>query len=252
MPVSTNTFAAFISSYAGAYSDYTVGIKVWHKLHGLEWAVKESKYKALLEGLAARLAPPLSKQNKCAPFTTDILKRFYHEPKWPTKHSNFCLPCLLILLHSLFRWIHGQCDFKIWPCWTHHSLRRITHTESWEPTWPSLLTPYHQDPKWSPWLQNCIRLPLPSQPGPTICPPLLAVPMECPTDWHKHFPRGCQPFMQDHMRSECILCFQGPQSRLLSKDKFVNILQTTCLRHPRHIYQVNGLCHLHGFPKQPT
>jgi hypothetical protein len=79
-PVSTNTFAAFLSSCAGACSgstitNYAAPVKAWHLLHGLEWAIKDTKYKALLEG-ATRLAPPTSKWSKHVPFTVDILERF--------------------------------------------------------------------------------------------------------------------------------------------------------------------------------
>ncbi|KAF8836513.1 hypothetical protein BDN67DRAFT_879765, partial [Paxillus ammoniavirescens] len=79
-PVSTNTFAAFLSSCAGAYSgstiaNYAAAIKAWHLLHGMEWTVKDAEYKALLEG-ATRLAPSSSKRPKRVPFTVDILERF--------------------------------------------------------------------------------------------------------------------------------------------------------------------------------
>ncbi|KIK76848.1 hypothetical protein PAXRUDRAFT_17898 [Paxillus rubicundulus Ve08.2h10] len=79
-PVSANTFTAFLSSCAGAYSGSTVAnyaatVKAWHLLHGMEWTVKDAEYKALLEG-ATRLAPSSSKRPKCAPFTVDILEKF--------------------------------------------------------------------------------------------------------------------------------------------------------------------------------
>ncbi|KAF8835289.1 hypothetical protein BDN67DRAFT_473711 [Paxillus ammoniavirescens] len=79
-PISTNTFAAFLSSCAGAYSgstiaNYAAAIKAWHLLHGMEWTVKDAEYKALLEE-ATRLAPSSSKRPKRVPFTIDILERF--------------------------------------------------------------------------------------------------------------------------------------------------------------------------------
>jgi len=53
-PISSNLFAAFLSSCAGAYSssitNYATSIRAWHMLHGLEWKVNDIEYKSLLEG----------------------------------------------------------------------------------------------------------------------------------------------------------------------------------------------------------
>lgn len=77
-PASSNLISAFISCLAGAYSgsaihNYFYGVRAWHTLYGLPWAVNENQIGIILKG-AAKLAPPMAKQVLRAPITTDMME----------------------------------------------------------------------------------------------------------------------------------------------------------------------------------
>ncbi|EGN91555.1 hypothetical protein SERLA73DRAFT_67202 [Serpula lacrymans var. lacrymans S7.3] len=64
-PVLPTLLLSFLSSCAGSYagstlSNYAVGLRAWHLLHGHSWNINNIELKAMLKG-ATQLAPPSSK-----------------------------------------------------------------------------------------------------------------------------------------------------------------------------------------------
>ncbi|KIK98420.1 hypothetical protein PAXRUDRAFT_52962, partial [Paxillus rubicundulus Ve08.2h10] len=65
-PAVPSIISAFISNLAGSYSgsaisNYVSGVKAWHTVHGLEWALNDTETDALLKA-ASSLAPSQSKR----------------------------------------------------------------------------------------------------------------------------------------------------------------------------------------------
>ena len=76
-PANSILLAAFISTLAGSYSgsavsNYLSGIKAWHTIHGLDWALNQTETDALLKA-ASSLAPPSSKRAPREPYTVDTI-----------------------------------------------------------------------------------------------------------------------------------------------------------------------------------
>jgi hypothetical protein len=98
-PISQSLLAAFIASCAGIYSgsaisNYTTGLRAWHLLHGVLWAVNVNETRSILEG-ASRLAPASSSRQKHIPFERDTLLKFltYLDPSTPRDTAIFA--CLI-------------------------------------------------------------------------------------------------------------------------------------------------------------
>ena len=75
MPASTVLLTAFTSTLAGMYSgsavaNYLCGVKAWHTIHGLDWALGKAEMEALLKS-ATMLAPQTS---KCPPRESYTIK----------------------------------------------------------------------------------------------------------------------------------------------------------------------------------
>ncbi|KIK77890.1 hypothetical protein PAXRUDRAFT_165485, partial [Paxillus rubicundulus Ve08.2h10] len=59
--------------YSGnAVSNYVNSMRAWHTVHGLEWALNNTKTEALLKA-ASSLAPPQSKRPPREPYTVNLL-----------------------------------------------------------------------------------------------------------------------------------------------------------------------------------
>ncbi|KAH7916683.1 hypothetical protein BJ138DRAFT_1175551 [Hygrophoropsis aurantiaca] len=76
-PASSTLISSFISCMAGSYSGKTVsnylnGVRAWHILHGIQWALNDKEIEALLKA-AESLTPPASKRKKRLPYTVDII-----------------------------------------------------------------------------------------------------------------------------------------------------------------------------------
>ncbi|KAH7907931.1 hypothetical protein BJ138DRAFT_1069615 [Hygrophoropsis aurantiaca] len=72
-PAPADLISAFIAYLAGSYagrtiSNYVHGIRAWHILHGMQWALNDNEIDALLKA-AENLAPPSSKRKKRRPYT---------------------------------------------------------------------------------------------------------------------------------------------------------------------------------------
>jgi len=111
--VTSHIFAAFMSSCTGAYSgsaisNYAAAVQAWHLLHGMEWRVNETEYKALLEG-ATRLAPSSSKRSKQAPFSLEILEIFHSL----MDHNNPCNAAIFACIVCTFFCIARLGEFTV-------------------------------------------------------------------------------------------------------------------------------------------
>ncbi|KIJ09687.1 hypothetical protein PAXINDRAFT_87109 [Paxillus involutus ATCC 200175] len=76
-PAIPSIISAFISTLAGSYSgsavsNYINGVRAWHTVHGLDWALNNTETDALLKA-ASSLAPPQSKRPPREPYTVDLL-----------------------------------------------------------------------------------------------------------------------------------------------------------------------------------
>jgi len=76
-PESTNLISMFISILSGLYSGRTIhgyiyGIRAWHTVNSLPWALHEDQISTMLKG-AAKLAPPTMKQDRRQPVTAEII-----------------------------------------------------------------------------------------------------------------------------------------------------------------------------------
>ncbi|KAJ7016542.1 hypothetical protein C8F04DRAFT_978447 [Mycena alexandri] len=78
-PAAPTLIAAYISTLAGflsggTISNYVSGIRAWHILHGVPWAMNVAELEALLRA-ADRLTPASSKRQARMPYTIDILSK---------------------------------------------------------------------------------------------------------------------------------------------------------------------------------
>jgi hypothetical protein len=78
-PTSPKLLQAFIATLAGAYAGSTVinfvcGIRAWHILHGIPWAINKEETDALIKGARA-LAPASSKKAPRPPLTLDMISK---------------------------------------------------------------------------------------------------------------------------------------------------------------------------------
>ena len=69
--------SSFISMLMGsllskAIRNYIYGIRAWHTLHGLPWALHEDQIVTMLKG-AAKLTPLAIKQDQCKPVTIQMM-----------------------------------------------------------------------------------------------------------------------------------------------------------------------------------
>jgi len=67
----------FISVLSGLYLGKTIhgyiyGVRAWHTVNGLPWALHEDQISTMLKGVA-RLAPPTAKQDRQQPVTAEII-----------------------------------------------------------------------------------------------------------------------------------------------------------------------------------
>ncbi|KAJ7939663.1 hypothetical protein B0H13DRAFT_2226260 [Mycena leptocephala] len=101
-PASSTLMAAHISAVAGfmsgsTVSNYVSGVRAWHVLHGVMWAMNEAELEALLRA-ANRLTPASSKRQARMPYTVEILcqlRRFFDL-------TNFCDAAVWSCLTTLF------------------------------------------------------------------------------------------------------------------------------------------------------
>jgi hypothetical protein len=93
-----------MGAYLGStIANYATVIRAWYMLHGVEWRIKDTKYKALLEG-AAHLAPSSSKQQpKRVPFTIEILECFCLHMDLDNPHDSMIFACLTCSFFSKVR-----------------------------------------------------------------------------------------------------------------------------------------------------
>ncbi|KAJ7772447.1 hypothetical protein B0H16DRAFT_1305397 [Mycena metata] len=106
-PAAPTLIAAYISALAGflsggTISNYVSGIRAWHILHGVAWAMNVAELEALLRA-ADRLTPASSKRQARMPYTTDILVKL--RPFFDlSKHLDAAVwSCLLTLFWSTSR-----------------------------------------------------------------------------------------------------------------------------------------------------
>jgi len=106
-PASTNLISMFISVLSGLYSGkmihgYIYGVRAWHTVNGLPWALHEDQISTMLKG-AARLAPPSTKQDRRQPVTTEIIAaiRGTLDPVKPFDAAFFA--CLTTIFYSAAR-----------------------------------------------------------------------------------------------------------------------------------------------------
>ncbi|KAJ7110350.1 hypothetical protein C8R43DRAFT_1079423 [Mycena crocata] len=76
-PASPTLIADYISELAGfmsgsTISNYISGVRAWHILHGVPWAMNEPELESLLKA-ADRLTPSSSKRQARMPYTTEII-----------------------------------------------------------------------------------------------------------------------------------------------------------------------------------
>jgi hypothetical protein len=65
--------------------NYVLGVRAWHKLHGLPWCLEDSDLDTLLQA-AQKMAPPSSKRKQCQPITPTYIECI-------RAHLNLDLPC---------------------------------------------------------------------------------------------------------------------------------------------------------------
>jgi hypothetical protein len=75
--VSAILISSFIATIAGSYArktiaNYLYGVRAWHILHGVPWALNELEIDALLKA-ATNVAPLSSKRKQRLPFTVDFM-----------------------------------------------------------------------------------------------------------------------------------------------------------------------------------
>lgn len=76
-PADSTLISTFIVFAAGSYSgktiaNYVFGVRAWHILHGMRWALNDEETDTLLKA-AENLAPPSSKRKKRRPFTVEFI-----------------------------------------------------------------------------------------------------------------------------------------------------------------------------------
>jgi hypothetical protein len=76
-PASSNLLATFIATLTGSYlgstiSNYLSGVRAWHTIHGLDWALSEVESNTLLKAVSS-LAPPSLKRSPREPYTVDSI-----------------------------------------------------------------------------------------------------------------------------------------------------------------------------------
>jgi len=76
-PASSTLISTFIAVIAGSYSgktitNYVFGVRAWHILHGLEWALNDVQIETLLKA-AENVAPQSAKRKKRRPYTIEFM-----------------------------------------------------------------------------------------------------------------------------------------------------------------------------------
>jgi hypothetical protein len=76
-PASSTLISTFIAVIAGSYSgktiaNYVFGVRAWHILHGLKWALNEVQIETLLKA-AENVAPQSVKRKKRRPYTIESM-----------------------------------------------------------------------------------------------------------------------------------------------------------------------------------
>ncbi|KAL1948033.1 hypothetical protein VTO73DRAFT_12108 [Trametes versicolor] len=106
-PASELVILAFVASIAGAYapsaiSNYVNGVRAWHVIHGLEWAVDKDQLKAAIDG-ASKLAPDSSKKKKREPATVALLHSLSAQFDLSVSLDAAVWACVLVSFFSLAR-----------------------------------------------------------------------------------------------------------------------------------------------------
>ena len=78
-PASLDLISIFIATIAGSYAastieNYVSGVRAWHTLHGMKWAIDSTTHAALIKG-AAKHAPDSSKRKERLPYTPEFIRK---------------------------------------------------------------------------------------------------------------------------------------------------------------------------------
>jgi len=106
-PTSSILISSFLTNLAGLYSSTTVtnylqGVRAWHIMHGLEWAIKDDEVIALLK-VAATLAPPSSKRKPREPYTVDLIASIRRQLDISTPLHTAVFACLTTTFYATAR-----------------------------------------------------------------------------------------------------------------------------------------------------
>jgi hypothetical protein len=106
-PAPPDLIKVFISSIAGSYSaktihNYVLGIRAWHKLHGLAWCLDDSDFDTLLRA-AQKKAPPSSKRKQRQPITPDYIHTIRAHLNLETPKHAAAFACLTTAFYAAAR-----------------------------------------------------------------------------------------------------------------------------------------------------
>ena len=106
-PTNNTIIAAFLASLAGFYSgstitNYLCGIKAWHTIHGIPWALNEAESDALLKA-AITLASASTKRPPRDPYTIDTLVTIRNHLALDTPLHAAVFTCLTTAFYATAR-----------------------------------------------------------------------------------------------------------------------------------------------------
>jgi len=106
-PANTNLISMFISILSGLYSGRTIhgyiyGVRAWHTVNGLPWALHEDQISTMLKG-ATKLAPPNTKQDRWQPVTVEIIAAIGRTLTLNEPFDAAFFACLTIVFYSAAR-----------------------------------------------------------------------------------------------------------------------------------------------------
>ena len=106
-PASPDLIKLFIASVAGAYSaktisNYMLGVRAWHKLHGLVWLLEDGDLDTLLRA-AQKKAPPSSKRKQRQPITPEYIEKVKDQLDLSTPLHAAAYACLTTTFYAAAR-----------------------------------------------------------------------------------------------------------------------------------------------------
>ncbi|KAG1743377.1 hypothetical protein EDB19DRAFT_1633214, partial [Suillus lakei] len=106
-PANSTLISTFIAFIMGSYSrktiaNYIFGVRAWHILHGMRWALNDEETDALLKA-AENLALPSSKRKKRRPFTVDFICTLHGQLDINSPLDSSVYSCLMTAFYCTAR-----------------------------------------------------------------------------------------------------------------------------------------------------